>query len=59
VLIGFYSENSKAYALLVEKAVQRLYFYNCSDDFTEMFSMECSTGKISGAKSISGDKKTL
>ncbi|MBL0732297.1 MAG: L,D-transpeptidase [Desulfosarcina sp.] len=58
VLIGFHSENSKAYALLVEKAAQRLYFYNCSDDFTEMFSMECSTGKMSGAKSISGDKKT-
>ena len=58
VLIGFNSENSKAYALLVEKAVQRLYFYNCDGDFKEIFSMKCSTGKISGAKNISGDKKT-
>jgi len=58
VLIGFHTEKSKAYALLVDKNIQRIYFYDCSDGFKKIFSMQCSTGKIPGPKNISGDQKT-
>ncbi len=58
VLIGFHTEKSKAYALLVDKNIQRIYFYDCSDGFKKIFNMQCSTGKRPGPKNLSGDQKT-
>ena len=58
VLVGFCSENSEDYAVVVEKSSQQLYLYKYVDGFKELFSVKCSTGKKNGIKSASGDKKT-
>ncbi len=57
------SELSKAgqaenYAIIVEKSTQQLILFICDGAWHEVDRFFCSTGKISGDKLLSGDKKT-
>jgi len=46
------------YIILVEKSSQKLFLYSYDGSYKMVFNMSCSTGKVSGAKRRSGDKKT-
>lgn len=45
-------------ALIVEKATQTLFLYKFDGKFNLETKMKCSTGKLKGRKSKSGDRKT-
>ncbi len=51
-------DRGTAYAVVVEKRPQRLHLYGYDGTFRRIFSSDCSTGKKSGAKRLSGDSKT-
>jgi murein L,D-transpeptidase YafK len=59
-LIELSSDDGPSYALLVEKATQRVLVYESKD--TDAFRLRhqfiCSTGKVAGNKQASGDRKT-
>lgn len=44
--------------VIVEKSSQQLFLFNYNGGYKKKLSMECSTGKVSGSKLKSGDKKT-
>lgn len=58
VLVSFGDQNHKEYALVVEKESQQLFLYSCTGEFEEILRLNCSTGRVSGAKMIEGDNKT-
>ena len=45
-------------ALVVEKASQRLFVYSYDGQYHEEMVLNCSTGKLTGRKNLSGDQKT-
>ena len=59
-LIELGSDDGPSYALLVEKATQRILVYESKDKnaFRLRYKFICSTGKVAGSKQASGDRKT-
>ena len=51
-------EKDTKYVILVEKDSQQLFLYAYEGTFRELYRMNCSTGKVRGNKSVSGDMKT-
>ncbi|MDM8524080.1 L,D-transpeptidase family protein [Desulfococcaceae bacterium HSG8] len=58
VLIPSDPEDGTAYAIIVEKETQQLFLYSNNGTPEELYRMNCSTGKVVGAKEHSGDLKT-
>ncbi|MBU1162851.1 MAG: L,D-transpeptidase family protein [Proteobacteria bacterium] len=59
MLIASGIEQDNKYAIVVEKNTQRLFLYEYDGkNYKEIYSVNCSTGEATGAKSVSGDKKT-
>lgn len=58
VLIPFDTENSTDYMIVVEKDTQQLFLYANDGTLRQVRQMNCSTGKVRGAKEVSGDLKT-
>lgn len=46
------------YVVIVEKATQRLSVWEIKSPPKKIFETDCSTGKVAGAKQVSGDGKT-
>ena len=42
----------------MEKETQQLFLYSCTGTFQEILRLNCSTGRVSGAKMVEGDNKT-
>jgi len=57
-LISLSSDDGPGYAILVEKATQRVLVYEYKDAFRLKHRFACSTGKAAGNKQASGDQKT-
>jgi murein L,D-transpeptidase YafK len=57
-LISLSAEDGPAYAVLVEKATQRVMVYECQGTFSLKHTFPCSTGEVAGRKQMSGDRKT-
>jgi murein L,D-transpeptidase YafK len=60
-VVTFLSEElkkDKFYIILVEKSSQKLFLYSYDGSYKLIEQMNCSTGKASGYKTQSGDKKT-
>jgi murein L,D-transpeptidase YafK len=58
LFIVFENEQEPEYAVVVDKSKQRLHVFEYNGGFREMFQMPCSTGELSGRKTLAGDKKT-
>jgi murein L,D-transpeptidase YafK len=58
-LVGFQDGADEEYAVIIEKKSQQLFLYGFQDgEFREILRFPCSTGKIPGRKTLSGDSKT-
>ena len=57
-LISLSSDDGPGYAILVEKDTQSVLVYEYKDTFRLKHRFACSTGKVSGNKRESGDRKT-
>jgi murein L,D-transpeptidase YafK len=49
---------SSGYIVVVDKKYQKLYVFNKSDNYSQVFEAPCSTGKNPGSKQVAGDAKT-
>ena len=58
VLVSIDPEKDSKYIILIEKATQQLFLYAYGGKFRKLYRMNCSTGKVSGDKLLSGDMKT-
>jgi len=59
MLIASCTEQGNEYAIVVEKNTQHLFLYEYDGKrYKEINRFKCSTGEASGAKSVSGDKRT-
>ena len=59
VLIASCIEKGCEYAIVVEKNTQSLFLYKYDGEmYKQINKFKCSTGEVSGVKSVSGDKKT-
>jgi murein L,D-transpeptidase YafK len=58
VLLPFDTEDSTDYIVVVEKDTQQLFLYANDGTLRQVYQMNCSTGKVRGAKEVSGDLKT-
>lgn len=58
MLIPLDSGNGAEYAIVVEKETQQLFLYANDGTVKEVLRMNCSTGKVTGAKAVAGDLKT-
>ncbi len=58
LLVSMDGRDLPAYALVVEKSIQRLSLIKYDGRYQVVETMRCSTGKINGNKMVSGDKKT-
>ena len=59
MLIASGTEQGNNYAIVVEKNTQSLFLYEYDGKmYKEVDKFKCSTGEVTGAKLVSGDKKT-
>jgi hypothetical protein len=58
-ILSIDASDGKNYALVVEKATQRLWLYSYDGQtYSKVIQVDCSTGEIAGTKTRAGDKKT-